>query len=510
MFLSSLVLVPLIAALIIMLLPRQEVWTLGRLRLPATTVVATIAGLLTFAISLIVFIGYDWSQAQSDPANAYQFVEVYSWLPELGITIRLGVDGISAPMVLLTGLVIFTGAIISWKISDRSKEYYALLLILVSGVFGVFVTLDLFFLFFFYEVAVLPMYLLIAVWGSTRKEYAAMKLTIFLLAASILVWVAMLAVFVESGAHTFDLVTLAAYEYPRTFQIVFLPMFFIGFGVLAGMWPFHTWSPDGHVAAPTAVSMLHAGVLMKLGAYGIIRVGLGLLPEGVAAWAPFFIVLGTINVVYGALSAMAQRDLKFVIGYSSVSHMGYVVVGISTLTLIGVNGAVLQMFSHGVMTALFFALVGVVYDQAHTREIGILGGLAQRMPWFVGFFAVAGLASLGLPGLSGFIAELLVFTGAFQSYPVVGVLCVVGVALTAAYILRLMAKAFFGPLNRAWDHLHDMSRSELVATTLLVLTLLIVGLYPRPFLDRSNVSVEPLLERIAPFLDRGSVSVEPR
>ena len=474
-----------------MLVPRRHVWTIR--------ILATLAGLLTLILSVWVFIGFDWGKAGLGTTDGYQFVEWYEWLPELGITIRLGIDGISAPMVLLTGLVIFTGAIVSWNIADRNKEYYALLLVLVSGVYGVFVALDLFFLFFFYEIAVLPMYLLIAVWGSTRKEYAAMKLTIFLVAGSILVWVGMLAVFVESGAQTFDLATLAQYEYPRTFQLVFLPMFFIGFGVLAGMWPFHTWSPDGHVAAPTAVSMLHAGVLMKLGAYGILRVGFGLLPEGTVFWAPFFIVLGTINVVYGALSAMSQRDLKFVIGYSSVSHMGYVVVGLCTLTLIGVNGAVLQMFAHGVMTALFFALVGVVYDQAHTREIGIFGGLVRRMPWFVGFFAVAGLASLGLPGLSGFIAELLVFIGAFQSYPIIGVFCVIGVALTATYILRLMAKAFFGPPNPAWSHLRDMRPSVWVASALLAATMLFVGLYPAPFLDRSTASVVPLLERIEQF-----------
>ncbi|MAG34668.1 MAG: NADH-quinone oxidoreductase subunit M, partial [Dehalococcoidia bacterium] len=338
-----------------MLVPRRREWTIR--------ILATLAGLITLALSVWVFIGFDWTKAEFGTDDGYQFVEWYEWLPELGITVRLGIDGISAPMVLLTGLVIFTGAIISWNIADRNKEYYALLLVLVSGVFGVFIALDLFFLFFFYEIAVLPMYLLIAVWGSTRKEYAAMKLTIYLVAGSILVWVGMLAVFVESGAETFNLAALAQYEYPRTFQLIFLPMFFIGFGVLAGMWPFHTWSPDGHVAAPTAVSMLHAGVLMKLGAYGILRVGFGLLPEGTAFWAPFFIILGTINVVYGALSAMSQRDLKFVIGYSSVSHMGYVLLGVATLNQVGLTGAAVQMFTHGTITGLLFVLVGLTYDK---------------------------------------------------------------------------------------------------------------------------------------------------
>ncbi|HEV2121810.1 MAG TPA: NADH-quinone oxidoreductase subunit M, partial [Chloroflexota bacterium] len=421
-------------------------------------------------------------------------------IPELGIAIKLGVDGISTPMVLLNGLVIFTGSLVSIKIRDRSKEYFALLLILVAGVFGVFVALDMFAFFFAYEIAVLPMYLLIAIWGSTRKDYAAMKLTIMLLAGSILIWVGMLAVYVQTGATTFDIEALSSPRLQalmsREFQIIFFPMFFIGFGVLAGMWPFHTWSPDGHVAAPTAVSMLHAGVLMKLGAYGVIRVALGVLPEAAQFWSPLFLVFGTVAAVYGALSALAQRDLKFVIGYSSVSHMGYVVVGISTLSLLGLTGAVFQMFAHGVMTALFFALVGSVYDQAHTREIGIFGGLARTMPWFVGFFAIAGLASLGLPGLANFIAEVLIFLGAFRTYPIVGILCVAAVAVTATYILRLVARAFFGPFNPRWGWLHDVLPNEWLAGAILVVTLIAAGVYPAPFTNMIDASAAQLIERV--------------
>lgn len=484
--LSWIALAPFVAAVIIMLIPRRWPW--------AIRVVATMASAVSLVLSLVVFAGYDWR------TGGFQYQELYEWIPELGIRVRLGVDGISVPMLVLTGLVIFTGSIVSFKIADRPKEYFALLLVLVAGVFGVFMALDLFFLFFAYEIAVLPMYLLIAIWGSTRKEYAAMKLTIMLVAGSVLVWVGMLALFVQSGAATFDIETLASPRlqtlYTPAFQRIFFPLFFIGFGVLAGMWPFHTWSPDGHVAAPTAVSMLHAGVLMKLGAYGCIRIALWILPQGAVFWAPMFIVFGTIAAVYGAFSAMAQRDLKFVIGYSSVSHMGYVIVGISTLSLVGLNGAVLQMFSHGIMTALFFALVGAVYDQAHTREIAIFGGLARTMPWFVGFFSVAGLASLGLPGLSGFIAELLIFLGAFQTYPVVGILCVAAVAVTATYILRLMARAFFGPLNPRWGRLHDILPNEWIAATILIVTLVAVGTYPAPFLNMINASAAPIIERV--------------
>jgi NADH-quinone oxidoreductase subunit M len=355
-------------------------------------------------------------------------------------------------------------------------------------------------MFFAYEIAVLPMYLLIAIWGSTRKDYAAMKLTMMLVAGSILIWVVMLGLFVQTGSTTFDIEQFASPQMQRllpvAFQRIMFPLAFIGFGVLAGMWPFHTWSPDGHVAAPTAVSMLHAGVLMKLGAYGCIRLALWVLPEGARFWAPMFLTFGTIAAVYGAFSAMAQRDLKFVIGYSSVSHMGYVVVGISTLSLLGVSGAVLQMFSHGIMTALFFALVGSIYDQAHTREIGIFGGLARTMPWFVGFFSIAGLASLGLPGLSGFIAELMIFLGAFQTYPFVGVLCVAAVAVTATYILRLMARAFFGPFNARWGWLHDMLPNEWISAVILVVTLFYVGLYPQPFTSMIQASVTPIIDQV--------------
>src|SRR5919108_2189138 len=481
-YLSGMLLAPFVSALLIMLVPRRWPWVIR--------IIAALGSAVTLALSLAVFVGYDWR------AGGFQFEERYPWIPELGITVRLGVDGISVPMVLLTGLVIFTGSVVSFKIADRPKEYYALLLVLVTGVFGVFVALDLFALFFAYEIAVLPMYLLIAIWGSTRKEYAAMKLTLMLVAGSVLVWVGMLAVFAQSGAATFDIEQLASPRFQALFspefQRVFFPIFFIGFGVLAGLWPFHTWSPDGHVAAPTAVSMLHAGVLMKLGAYGCIRVALWVLPEGARYWAPLFLICGTIAAVYGAFSAMGQRDLKFVIGYSSVSHMGYVMVGISTLSLVGLTGAVLQMFSHGIMTALFFALVGAVYDQAHTREIGIFGGLALTMPWFVALFALAGLASLGLPGLSGFVAELLIFLGAFQTYPIVGVLCVAAVAVTATYILRLMARAFFGPLNPRWGRLHDLLPNEWVAGAILGATLVVVGVYPTPFLNMINASTAPI------------------
>ncbi len=440
--------------------------------------------------SIFTFVDYDYN------IGGYQFQQQWDWVESLGITVHWGVDGISTLMILLTGIVAFTGTLISWKIEDRTKEYFVLFMTLVTGVYGTFISLDIFFLFFFYELAVLPMYLLIAAWGSTNKEYGALKLVLYLVAGSVLVWVAIIAIYVEADIGSFNLLALQEVQFAQDFQQIFFPLLMIGFGVLAGLWPFHTWSPDGHVAAPTAVSMLHAGVLMKLGAYGIIRLGMTLLPEGLDWWQIPLISLATVNVVYGALSAMSQRDLKFVIGYSSVGHMGLVLIGLATIDAVGVTGAVLQMFSHGIMTALFFAMVGVIYQQAHTRDITKLSGLAKRMPTVVFFFMIAGLASLGLPGLSGFVAEVLVFIGAFRTFPVVGVLGVIAAMLTAVYILRLAARSFFGPADEQWADLKDADPREHFVGGLLAGILVLVGVFPRPFLDAINSSVQPLVERI--------------
>ena len=455
---------------------------------------ALVAATAMLGFSVYAFIAYDHG------AGGYQFRQQWEWIETLGITVHWGADGISALMVLLTGIVAFTGVIVSWRIDDRPKEYFVLFMTLLTGVYGTFVSLDIFFLFFFYELAVLPMYLLIAVWGSTNKEYGALKLVLYLVAGSVLVWVAIIAIYVEAGVGSFDLLALQEADFARDFQRIFFPLIMIGFGVLAGLWPFHTWSPDGHVAAPTAVSMLHAGVLMKLGAYGIIRLGMTLLPEGLDWWQIPFITLATINVVYGAMSAMAQRDLKFVIGYSSVGHMGLVLIGLATIDSVGISGAVLQMFSHGLMTALFFAMVGVIYEQAHTRDIGELNGLAKRMPITVFLFVLAGLASLGLPGLSGFVAEVLVFIGAFRTFPVVGVLGVIAAMLTAVYILRLAARSFFGPADDRWAGLKDASLGDRFAGGVLAVMLVLAGVFPKPFLDVINSAANPLVERITQVL----------
>ena len=497
-----LIVVPLSGALLLLLIPGSNVravrWTVS------------LIALVTMLLSFYVFWAYDHQ------VGGMQFERAWHWLAMPGpwplgdraVTLHLGIDGVAAPMALLTGIVLFTGVLVSWNINDRAKEFFVLYLALLAGVFGVFVTLDMFLFFLFYELAVVPMYLLIGVWGSSSKfptfsrtkEYGAMKLMLYLVGGSVLIWIAILAMFAEAGLGSFDLIELQQVGFSESFQRVFFPFLMVGFGVLAGLWPFHTWSPDGHVAAPTAVSMVHAGVLMKLGAFGIIRIGMMLMPDGAQDWMVVLVLLGTVNVLYGAWSALGQTDLKYVIGYSSVSHMGYVLMGIATLHPLGLSGAVLQMFSHGVMTALFFAIVGVVYDRTHTRDINVLNGLGRRMGFTATLFAIAGLASLGLPGLSGFVAELLVFLGLFQTYPLLGVLGIVGAAITAVYILRLLARVFMGPIGEQWADQTDASRLERVSALALAGFILLVGLFPFPFI---RVIESGVLEVLARFPEAG-------
>ncbi len=500
-------LVPLLTALVMVFIPSRFAGVIRGL--------AGVSGVVMFALSLYIFIGYQVGEGNIQFEKSWVWMENAGILGPGGISLHMGVDGIAAPMVLLTGIVIMAGNVVSWKIQFRNKDFYILLLVLVSGVFGTFVALDMFFFFFMYELAVIPMYLLIAVWGSTRKEYGAMKLTVMLVAASVLIFVGMFAVYTKAGIGSFDLVRLwAVAQTPNgpmdpQFQKIFFPFMVIGCGVLGALWPFHTWSPDGHMAAPTAVSMLHAGVLMKLGAFGIIRLGIQLFPEGAEFWMPGLMVLGTINAVYGSFSALAQRDFKQMIGYSSVSHMGYVMMGLATMNLVGINGAVLQMFAHGVMTALFFAMVGGLYDQAHTREMAVFGGLAGKMPKFSIFFMIAGLSGVGLPAMAGFVAEFNIFVGLFRSYPLFGVLAVLSAATSAAYVFRMFAIVFFGRFNTRWSGLRDIQKTEVFAGTVLAASILFMGVLPKPFTDRISPSVLALPGVIDPTADTPQTAETP-
>ncbi len=477
-----------------MVVPAALIAALPSSQVTAMRWIGTAFAGFSLVLSVLLFAAYD-------PAGAtFQFIEEVPWIPQIGATYLLGVDGLSLPLLLLNGLIIFTGALMSWNITDRSREYWVLLLLLTAGVYGVFVALDLFLFFVFYELAVLPMYLLIAIWGSTRKEYGAMKLTLFLMAGSAFVIIGMLAIYFGSGLRTFNMLRLAELPvFDGALQITFFPALFLGFAVLAGMFPFHTWSPTGHVAAPTAVSMLHAGVLMKLGAYGCMRVAMWLMPYGAAEWLPVVAWLTLLNVVYGATIAMVQRDLKFMIGYSSVSHMGLVVMALSSGTELALIGAVLQMFAHGIMTALFFAVVGrMVYERTHTRQLPELGGLGRVMPFAAVMFILAGLSSMGMPGFAGFWAEFNIFLGVWEQYPLIAVVAAVSIPITGAYILQAVTRVFFGNVtNDHFWHLEPITWQEYTGAVILAGVLIFAGLFPGILTDMIGTSVAPIADQLS-------------
>jgi NADH-quinone oxidoreductase subunit M len=496
---SVIVLSPLVAAALLLFIPTAS---RGTVRL-----IAVASTLVCLAGSIIIAINYDLE------AGGYQFRHGFDLVPSLGIRYDIGVDGWGVSLLLLTSLIIFAGSCATWTLRHRDKEFYVLLLTLVTGVFGVFVSLDLFVFFLFYEIAVLPMYLLIGVWGSTKKvaeagpfrflfrafdiggrEYAAMKLTLMLLLGSAFILAGILAMYVSNGSTTFSMLALEKATYDSSMQMWAFPALWIGFGTLAGVFPFHTWSPDGHASAPTAVSMLHAGVLMKLGAFGIMRVGMVMLPDGAVWWAEAVAVVAVINIVYGALSAMSQTDLKYIIAYSSVSHMGIVMLGAATLTTEGWNGAVYQMFAHGLMTGLFFALVGLIYEKAKAREIFEMGGFARKMPGIAVFFTLASLSSLGMPALAGFVAELQVFLGAWKSDwiggPYWAVFGIIGAWITAVYVLRGSRAIFWGPGpdTKKYPGLEDARGVEWVALVTLGGGLILFGCMPSLILNGIDVA----------------------
>jgi len=482
--LSFIVFTPMVAGLLILLIPEE--------RKREVRVAALAAGIIALVLSVWLYFSYDVT------AGGYQFVENYPWLPALGISYQVGVDGMNTPLVLLTGVVMFTGVLISWNIDDRPREFFFFLFLLATGVFGVFVALDLFMLIFFYEIAVFPMYLLIAIWGwKVTREYAAMKLTLYLFIGSVIAIIGILAMYFTSGLGTFNMLALEGAGFSTTFQKIWFPFVFFGFAVLGGIFPFHNWSPDGHVAAPTAVSMFHAGVLMKLGAFAALRVGIMLMPEGAKFHMPWIILLTLVNVVYGAFIASVQSDFKYVIGFSSVSHMGLVLMGFATLNRDGFLGAGVQMFSHGVMTALFFAVVGMVYDQVHTREIPSLGGFSKVMPLVAIAFIVGGLVSMGMPGFSGFIAEFPIFMGLWRDNPLIAIIAVISIVITASYIFRIVGQVFFGKIpDKFKNHVHDVKALDKIALVFLSIILIIVGIYPSimvPLVDSGVNNVLRLL-----------------
>jgi len=480
--LSIIVMAPVAAALLIALFGSNP-------KVPR--VLTLLAGTVSLAGSLYVYINYDRATA------GFQFAERMPWIPSLGTSYSLGVDGLSVPMMLLTAVIIFTGALVSWNVETRPREYFALLLLLVTGVFGVFAARDAFLLFFFYEMAVVPMYLLIAVWGSTRKDYSAMKLTLFLFAGSAVLIVLMVLTYWQVGQNTFDLAVWSKFVFADGFQYWAFLLAFVGFGALIPIFSLHTWSPDGHVAAPTAVSMLHAGVLLKLGAYGLMRIGLDLFPHGWSQWSLVVCIIGVINIVYGALCAMSQTDLKYVIGYSSVSHMGYVLLGIGIGNKYSLTGAGFQMFAHGVMTGLFFALVGYIYEKAHTRQITEISGLMQRTPLVAACFVIAAASSMGLPSTAGFVAELLVYVGVVTKNVWLAAAAFVGVVATAAYLLRLLSAILLGDPSEAVAHIDDAPPLRFAPMAILALIIMGVGMLPGSMYATVSSGVAPLLAKLA-------------
>ena len=406
-----------------------------------------------------------------------------TWFESLNIHYTIGVDGISVLMLMLTSIIVITGVLASWKMSPLPKEYFLWFSLLSLGVYGFFISLDLFTMFLFYEVALIPMYLLIGVWGTGKKEYAAMKLTLMLMGGSALLILGILGIYFTTGATSMNILELAKANMPIEMQRIFFPLTFLGFGVLGALFPFHTWSPDGHASAPTAVSMLHAGVLMKLGGYGCYRVAITLMPEAAHEMAWIFLILTGISVVYGAYSACVQTDLKYINAYSSVSHCGMVLFAILMFNTTAMTGAVLQMLSHGLMTALFFALIGMIYGRTHTRDIRLMGGLMKIMPFLGSCYVIAGLASLGLPGLSGFVAEMTIFIGSFEHtdvfHRVLVIVATSSIVITAVYILRVVGKLLYGGLvNEEHAKLTDAVWYERLSVVTLILAIVAIGVAP--------------------------------
>jgi NADH-quinone oxidoreductase subunit M len=462
-------------------------------------VVALMGACIQLVLAVMLLWAYRHERLAGNP-SVMLFQSDHTWFSALNIHFHLGVDGISIAMILLTAFVVLAGILVSWTMDLLSKEFFFQLLLLSTGAYGFFVSLDLFTLFFFLELSVIPKFLLIGVWGSGRREYSAMKLALMLMAGSAMVFVGLLALYYNSPAGpTFDLLTLSRQQIPLPVQKVFFPFLFTGFGIFGALFPFHTWVPDGHSAAPTAGSMFLAGISMKLGGYGCLRVATFLMPDAAQIYSPFIIVLSTIAIIYGAFATMMQTDLKYINAYSSVSHCGFVLLGIGMLTKTAITGAVMQMVSHGLMTALFFAVIGMIYHRTHTRLVAQLGGLLRVMPFISTAFVIAGLWSLGLPGFSGFAAEVTVFMGSWErveaGYRIATLLACASIVVTAVYILRAVGQTVMGPLKDPGSQ-RDAVWNERLAVALLVTGIVIIGVAPFWLNELLSPGVESIIHRL--------------
>jgi len=469
-------------------------------RLSQARLVALAGSLVQFGMAIHLVFAYFRERAVNDAIMV--FTRDLAWFEAFNIHYAIGVDGISVALLVLTSMVVLAGVFISWRMEELPKEFFISLIVLSIGVYGFFISLDLFTMFVFFEIAVIPMYLLIGIWGTGPREFSAMKLTLMLMGASAILLVGILGIYYNSntggGPLTFNILEIAEVSIPYEAQRLFFPLTFIGFAVIGALFPFHTWSPDGHSSAPTAVSMLHAGVLMKLGAYGVFRVAMYLMPEGAAEWSWFFIILAAFGVIYGAFAAIKQTDLKYINAYSSVSHLGLVLFALLMLNKTAWNGAILQSLSHGFMTALFFALIGMIYERTHTRDVRKLGGLLKVIPFISAVYVIAGLASLGLPGFSGFVAEMNIFVGAFEHddrlYRIATIVSVSAIVVTAVYILRVVGIMLMGPVeNTQFLEMEKVTWYEKLGILLMLLPIIGIGVAP---LWISNM----ILESLQPFI----------
>jgi len=485
--LSFTVFMPLLGMIVVLLINREKH--------DAIRWVSTAFSFLTLVLSLVVLKDYDWT------TSAMQFTETFSWIPAINAQYFLGVDGISVPMLVLTGLLSLVSMVISFNITKRVKEYFAFFLLLECGMMGVFAALDFFLFYVFWEIMLVPMYFLIGIWGGPRREYAAIKFFLYTLFGSLFMMVAILVLYFTSDPHTLNMLELTQLgpSFSHGIQVFAFAFFFIAFAIKVPVWPFHTWLPDAHVEAPTAISIILAGVLLKMGTYGMLRVSWPMLPAGIKYFSLPIALLGIIAIIYGALVSMAQKDLKKLVAYSSVSHMGYCMLALAAYgSVTALTGCMFQMVSHGLITGALFLLVGVLYDRAHTREIAAFGGLANKLPVFTALMTLFAMASLGLPGMSGFVSEFMIFVGSFSTYPILVGIAVLGVVLTAGYILRMIQKVFLGEFDIAkWGGLTEINLREILCVAPLAVMTIFIGVYPKPLTDLMRATLENLIVLMA-------------
>ncbi|MGE5435926.1 MAG: complex I subunit 4 family protein [Syntrophothermus sp.] len=515
-YLSLLTFLPIIGMVLILFLPKTQSVVVKSITLVVTGLQVILAG---FMLS-----SYNYALGGINDPNSFQFIEKFrwieisnfSWLGTIKIDYFLGIDGLSVPMVLLTSIITFIATLASWKIDKQVKGYFALFLLLDTGMMGVFVALDFFLFYIFWELMLLPMYFLIGIWGGKRREYAAIKFFLYTLLGSVFMLLVMIGLYfsvqeiLPDGSRVFTFNLLAMMDKANfidggilapmsNLRMIAYIALFIGFAIKIPMFPFHTWLPDAHVEAPTAISVILAGVLLKMGTYGILRICYPIFPEITHQLGWYIALFGMINIIYGALCAMAQKDFKKLIAYSSVSHMGFVMLGMASMNTAGISGAILQMFNHGTITAMLFIIVGVIYDRAHTRGINDFGGLATQMPIYTGFVTLAFFAAIGLPGLSGFVSEAFVFLGAFNEagIRVVTIISTLGILLGAGYMLWTLQRIFLGPLNEKWNQLKDLDLREYAMLVPLTIIIIFLGVYPSSMLNLMNSSVNAMVDFMA-------------